>query len=83
MKPSENQSAYLTLRGLLIWQYGRDLIAAMVAQAEFERHRSGPLKVDRSSTGDGWRYAEELNTRNCTRPALYSAPSTRTNDAET
>ena len=59
MKPSENRSAYLTLRGLLIWQYGRDLIAAMVAQAEFERHRSGPLKADRSRTGDGWKYAEE------------------------
>ena len=26
------------------------------------RHRSGPLKADRSSTGDGWKYAEELNT---------------------
>ena len=44
MKPSENRSAYLTLRGLLIWQYGPDLIAAMVAQGHRQSSNvTGPV----------------------------------------
>ena len=33
MRLLENRSAYLTLRGILIWQYGRDMLASMAAQA--------------------------------------------------
>ncbi len=29
----ENRSAYLTLRWLLIWQYGRDMLSVMEAEA--------------------------------------------------
>jgi hypothetical protein len=54
MKAKDNRSAYLTLRGLLIWQYGRDFVALQAAIAEFERLRRGPLKADRSRAGNGW-----------------------------
>ena len=58
MKAKENRSAYLTLRGLLIWQYGRDYLALQAALAEFERRRNGPPKADRSRAGDGWEHVE-------------------------
>jgi len=58
MKASENRSAYLTLRGLLIWQYGRDYLALQAAIADFERRRRGELKADRTRTGDGWALVE-------------------------
>ncbi len=35
----QNRSAYLTLRGLLIWQYGRDMLAEMEATARAKRFR--------------------------------------------
>jgi hypothetical protein len=54
MKASENRSAYLTLRGLLIWQYGRDYLAFEAARAEYEALRSGPPKADRTRGGSGW-----------------------------
>jgi len=58
MISKDNRSAYLTLRGLLIWQYGRDYLALEAARAEFERRRNGNLKADRSRGGDGWNHAE-------------------------
>ncbi len=36
----ENRSEYLTLRGLLIWQYGRDMLAEM-EEPLLERNASG------------------------------------------
>ena len=60
MKANENRSAYLTLRGLLIWQYGRDYLALQAAIAEFERRRrpEGELKADRTRAGSGWDHVE-------------------------
>ena len=37
MTGAENRSAYLTLRGLLIWQYGRDLLAYYLMLDEMDK----------------------------------------------
>jgi len=58
MKAKDNRSAYLTLRGLLIWQYGRDFLASEAAISEFASLRTGPLKADRSRKGDGREHVE-------------------------
>ena len=50
----ENRSAYLTLRGLLIWQYGRDMLAEMEAEARAQRLQGRPQAQSRKRAGDGW-----------------------------
>ena len=50
----ENRSAYLTLRGLLIWQYGRDMLAEMEAEARAKRLQGPPQAQSRTRAGDGW-----------------------------
>jgi hypothetical protein len=53
-KAFENRSAYLTLRGLLIWQYGRDMLAEMEAEARAKRLQGPPQAHSRTRAGDGW-----------------------------
>ena len=50
----ENRSAYLTLRGLLIWQYGRDMLAEMEAEARAQRLQGRPQAQSRKRARDGW-----------------------------
>ena len=51
MTPCENRSAYLTLRGLLIWQYGRDILATENAIRKLETKNKGE---NRGRDDDGW-----------------------------
>ena len=55
----ENRSAYLTLRGILIWQYGRDILAGMEAGARAQRLQTPPQAGSRTrpSVRRGWRAA--------------------------
>jgi len=69
MQAVENRSAYLTLRGLVIWQYGRDFLAAEIARAEYELYRGGRAVADRSRRGDGWVHAEARITEEFHREA--------------
>jgi hypothetical protein len=58
----ENRSAYLTLRGLLIWQYGRDKLAEMESlfRAQIIERQAKP--ASRTRTADGWANAERRDT---------------------
>jgi hypothetical protein len=53
-KAFENRSAYLTLRGLPIWQYGRDMLAEMEAEARAQRLQGRPQAQSRKRARDGW-----------------------------
>ncbi len=57
----ENRSAYLTLRGLLIWQYGRDMLAEMEAEARVRKLGTPATAASASGTRaeDGWDAAIE------------------------
>ena len=57
----ENRSAYLTLRGLLIWQYGRDMLAEMEAEARASRLRSYAQPAAKTRDADGWTSAAQRN----------------------
>ena len=48
MASHENRTAFLTLRGVLIWQFGRDLLAQAIAR---EKERSASAKVPESCRG--------------------------------
>ena len=50
----ENRSAYLTLRGLLIWQYGRDMLAAMEAEARARGLQMPSQTGSKKRDADGW-----------------------------
>ena len=57
MKLCENRSAYLTLRGILIWQYGRDYLASLAAQQAVEaalQGKAGSNSACRTRAGCGW-----------------------------
>jgi hypothetical protein len=55
----ENRSAYLTLRGLLIWQYGRDMLAEMEAGARVQDMlEPGQWAGGKGRGDDGWSSAE-------------------------
>ena len=51
MVPCENRSAYFTLRGLLIWQYGRDYLAVEEALKKLRIKVKGS---NRKREDDGW-----------------------------
>ncbi len=50
----ENRSAYLTLRWLLISQYGREMLAEMEATARAKRFRENAESGTRTRDADGW-----------------------------
>jgi hypothetical protein len=50
----ENRSAYLTLRGLLIWQYGRDMLADFECEARAKAMQSPSQSGSRKRDADGW-----------------------------
>ena len=55
----ENRSAYLTLRGLLIWQYGRDMLAEMEAEARAKHLRVYAKAGPKTRDADGWTNAAD------------------------
>ena len=55
----ENRSAYLTLRGLLIWQYGRDMLAEMEAEARCQGMKKLGEPAPRDRAADGWKSFEQ------------------------
>ena len=55
-----NKCAYLTLRGLLIWQYGRDMLAYFEA---VERKMDEMRKQTNGQRRNGWAIASEDNVR--------------------
>ncbi len=59
----ENRPAYLTLRWLLIWQYGRDMTAEMEAEARAHRLQMPPLAGPRTRVADGWNSAADSAER--------------------
>jgi len=73
MRVCENRSAYLTLRGILIWQYGRDMLAALAAQKRLEEEleaKAGKRRTGRSRFESGWdqrkaRSMEETFMQHC------------------
>ncbi len=58
-KTFKNRSAYLTLRGILIWQYGRDMLAGMEAEARAQRLQTSAQSGSRARDADGWWSVEE------------------------
>jgi hypothetical protein len=58
-KAFENRSAYLTLRGLLIWQYGRDMLAEMEAEARAHLLQKSAQSRSRTKGADGWKSVQE------------------------
>ena len=63
MTPCENRSAYLTLRGLLIWQYGRDILATENAIRKLEPKNKGE---NRGRDDDGWSPIRYSTDQYCT-----------------
>ena len=58
-KAFENRSAYLTLRGLLIWQYGRDMLGEMEAEARAQHLQTPAQSGSRKRGADGWKSVEQ------------------------
>lgn len=55
----ENRTAYFTLRGILIWQFGTDMLAHEMARRKLimAQHAGEPMR-DRTRAGSGWNFSE-------------------------
>ena len=60
MSGTEARSAYLTLRGLLIWQYGRDLLAYLLAEEQRKAQNDAAAEGGRRRMG--WESIRENTT---------------------
>ena len=59
---AENRSAYLTLRGLLIWQYGRDLLAYYLALDKEDAAATGKKRIEGWSAAVNARMGSDTET---------------------